>query len=149
MSIITLPRGRHVERPITRPTARPHRAPQHQATTRRHRTNVFGRLSAGRRAAAIVVLSMAMVVVSNMYLSQRQVELHNLQSQLMQEQSTYAQQLGTATNYSAPGYVATQAGTLHLASPISVTQVPSASLDTPLPLPKFVGPAPVVPRTQR
>jgi hypothetical protein len=79
----------------------------------------------------------------------RQIEIHNLQSQLLQDQSTYAVQTGSLTNLSAPSQIATQAGALHLVDPTSVTQVPSTSLDAPLPLPKFTGYAPATSRTVR
>lgn len=79
----------------------------------------------------------------------RQIELHSLQSQLLQEQSSYAVQVGSLTNLSAPSQIATQAGKLHLVGPTTVTQVPSTSLDAPLPLPKFSGYAPATSRTLR
>jgi len=88
-------------------------------------------------------------MVGSMVVANRQVQLHQLQSQLLQAQSTYAQQVGTLTNISAPGQIAAQAGALHLADPVAVTQVPSTSLDAPLPLPKFLGSAPVTSRTSR
>ena len=57
-------------------------------------------------------------------MTNRQVQLHQLQSQLLQEQSTYAVQVGSLTNLSAPSQIVTQAGALHLVNPTSVTQVP-------------------------
>lgn len=80
----------------------------------------------------------------------RQVELHQLQSQVLQAQSTYANQVSSLTNLSTPSVVVTQANSLHLVNPTSVTQVPATtSLDAILPLPKFSGYAPVTSRTQR
>lgn len=88
-------------------------------------------------------------MVGSMVVANRQVEIHQLQSQLLQVQSSYAQQVATLTNMSAPGQIALRAGGLHLVDPVSVTQVLSTSLDAPLPLPKFLGPAPVTSRTNR
>lgn len=79
----------------------------------------------------------------------RQIEIHTLQSQLLQDQSTYAVQVGSLSNLSAPSQIATKAGALHLVDPMSVTQIPSTSLDAPLPLPKFSGYAPATSRTSR
>lgn len=84
-----------------------------------------------------------------MFAANRQVQIHQLQGQLLQLQSNYAQQVGSLTNLAAPGQIAEQAGVLHLVDPVSVTQVPSTSLDAPLPLPKFLGSAPVTSRTRR
>jgi hypothetical protein len=79
----------------------------------------------------------------------RQVRLHNLQVQLETDQSGYATQVGAVSNLSAPNVVASQASSLHLVDPLTVTQVPSTSLAATLPLPKFLGSAPVTPRTSR
>jgi hypothetical protein len=79
----------------------------------------------------------------------RQVELHQLQSEVLQQQSSYAQQVSSLTNLSAPSVVVSQANALHLVNPTSVTQVPATSLDAILPLPNFSGYAPVTSRTQR
>jgi hypothetical protein len=100
--------------------------------------------------AGVITLSTLLVIIAaQMFVTQRQVDIHNLQAQLTQEQSNYAVQLGTTSNYSAPGYVATQAGLFHLATPTSVMQIPATSLDAPLPTPKFTGYAQVVSRTAR
>lgn len=79
----------------------------------------------------------------------RQIEIHSLQSQLLLAQSTYAVQAGSLTNLSAPSQIVNRAGALHLVDPTSVSQIPSTSLATPLALPKFLGSAPVTPRTRR
>lgn len=97
----------------------------------------------------IVVLALALSLAGSMFVANRQIEIHQLQSQLLQVQSTYAEQVGTMTNMSAPSQIAAQAGTLHLVDPLTVTQVPSTSLDVPLALPKFSGYAPVTSRTIR
>jgi hypothetical protein len=93
--------------------------------------------------------ALALTLAGSMLDANRQVEIHDLQSQLLQDQSTYAEQVGNLTIISAPSQIATKAGALHLVDPVSVTQVPSTSLDAPLPLPKFSGYAPVTSRTNR
>lgn len=92
------------------------------------------------------------VVVSlggSMLVANRQIQLHRLQSELLQAQSNYAVQIGSLTNVSAPSQIASQAGALHLVDPTSVTQVAATSLERPLPLPQFIGYAPVTSRTSR
>jgi hypothetical protein len=96
-----------------------------------------------------VATSLAISMAGSMVVANRQVQIHQLQSQLLQMQSNYAEQVGTLTNVAAPSQIARQAGAMHLVDPVSVTQVPSTSLDAPLPLPKFWGSAPVTSRTIR
>jgi hypothetical protein len=102
-----------------------------------------------RKAAIVVVLALAVALGGSMVEANRQIEIHSLQSQLLQDQSTYAVQVGSLSNLSAPSQIATRAGVLHLVDPTSVTQIPSTSLDAPLPLPKFSGYAPATSRTTR
>lgn len=149
MSVITLPRRAEPRRP-TRPTSAPrpaaHRAPapRRAVAVRRWRGT-----SAPRRSAIIVVVALVLALGGSMFEANRQIEIHQLQSQLLQAQSTYAVQVGSLTNLSAPSQIATKAGALHLVDPTSVSQVPSTSLDKPLPLPKFSGYAPATSRTLR
>lgn len=150
MSVITLPRrGEGVRRPL--PEARPrgvHRAPS--GTPRRvEDASAWRRTSSAGRAAAVVVVALALALGGTMFEASRQIELHSLQSELLQQQSNYAVSVGSLTNLSAPSQIATKAGALHLVDPTSVTQVPSTSLDAPLPLPKFIGYAPATSRTIR
>ena len=97
----------------------------------------------------IVVVALTLSLAGSMVVANRQIQLHALQSQLLQDQSTYAEQVGSLTLMAAPSQIATQAGALHLVDPLSVTQVPSTSLDKPLQLPKFIGYAPATSRTIR
>jgi hypothetical protein len=98
---------------------------------------------------AVLGVALALSLAGSMLVANRQVQIHQLQGQLLQMQSTYAEQVGSMTNSAAPAQIAQQARALHLVDPVSVTQVPSTSLDAPLPLPKFLGSAPVTSRTQR
>jgi len=147
VSVISFPRRADTLRPTSR-TVRPaaHRAPapRRDVAVRRWRGT-----SSARKAATVVVVALALSLTGSMLEANRQIEIHNLQSQLLQDQSTYAVQTGSLTNLSAPSQIATQAGALHLVDPTSVTQVPSTSLDAPLPLPKFTGYAPATSRTVR
>jgi hypothetical protein len=128
---------------VARPTHR-ESAPRRAEAAQRWRTT-----SSARKAVVVFVLALAICLAGSMFEANRQIEMHQLQSQLLQEQSTYAEQVGSLTNMSAPSQIATQAGALHLVDPSSVTQVPSTSLDAPLPLPKFSGYAPATSRTIR
>ncbi|HEY5120743.1 MAG TPA: hypothetical protein VII84_04125 [Acidimicrobiales bacterium] len=150
MSVITFPRriDTRRERPVTRPTTR---RPTHRAATPRSRAarSVWRRSTVLGKSTVIVVMALALSLAGSMVVANRQVEIHQLQSQLLQDQSTYAEQVGTLTNVSTPSQIASQAGALHLVDPVSVIQVPSTSLDAPLPLPRFSGHAPVTSRTIR
>ena len=144
MSVVTLPR--RVAAPPRRVAAPA--APTRVATREAAHSRV-ARTSTARRSVVIVVIALALSISGSMLAANRQVQIHQLQSQLLQLQSNYAQQVGSLTNLAAPGQIAEQAGVLHLVDPVSVTQVPSTSLDAPLPLPKFLGSAPVTSRTRR
>jgi len=138
MSVISFPRRAEPRRPVARPVStRP-------ASVQRWRGT-----PSSRKAAVIVVLALSLSLAGSMIEANRQIEIHTLQTQLLQEQSAYAVQVGSLTNLSAPSQIATQAGALHLVDPSTVTQIPSTSLDAPLPLPKFSGYAPATSRTIR
>ena len=150
MSVIAFPRpiDTRRERPKLDPNTR---LPSHRAGAPRRRAVIkFWRgASITRRSALIVVTALVISLAGSMIAANRQIQLHALQSQLLQYQSTYAQQVGSLTGLSSPGQVASQAGSLHLVDPVSVTQVLSTSLDAPLPLPRFNGYAPAASRTLR
>ncbi|MGH3733303.1 MAG: hypothetical protein ACRDVC_08015 [Acidimicrobiales bacterium] len=147
MSVISFPRRVDTRRPSGRPATRPthaHSAPRRTEVAQRWRST-----SSARRAAVVVIVALTIALAGSMFEANRQIEIHQLQSQLLQLQSTYAEQVGSLTDLSAPSQIATQAGALHLVDPTSVTQIPSTSLDVPLPLPKFSGYAPATSRTTR
>lgn len=150
MSVISFPRRVDTRRPMTRETPSTRsashraRAPRREIAAKRWR-----RASTSRKSTMIVVLALALSLAGSMVEANRQIQIHSLQSQLLQEQSTFAVQVGSLTNLSAPSQIATQVGALHLVDPTSVTQVPSTSLDAPLPLPKFLGYASATSRTLR
>ncbi len=158
MSVVSLPR-RDVAPRTAPPRARPRIRPEttkNPATPRRTTTGrhvaTHGRLasiSVLKKSVAIVAVAVILALFGSMLETNRQVELHQLQSQVLQDQSSYATQVGSLTNLSAPSVVVSQANALHLVNPTSVTQVPATSLDAILPLPHFTGYAPVTSRTQR
>ena len=160
MSVVSLPR-RDVAFPRTAPApARPRvrrstrtaPTPTTRRKTRPRRAPSQGRLasiSVVKKSVAIVAAAVVLSLFGSMLETNRQVQLHQLQSQVLQEQSSYATEVSSLTNLSTPSVVVTQANSLHLVNPTSVTQVPATSLDAILPLPKFSGYAPVTSRTQR
>lgn len=160
MSVVSLPRRdvvppRRSEAP-PRTRVRPSTRVAPTPTTRRespprraHRQGRLASISALKKSVAILVVAVVLSLFGSMLETNRQVELHQLQTQVLQGQSAYAAQVGSLTNLSAPSVVVSQANALHLVNPTSVTQVPATSLDAILPLPKFTGYAPVTSRTQR
>jgi hypothetical protein len=159
VSVVSLPRRGIVvprstpssTRARVRPLA-PTTEPVTRGETRGRHAGTRGRLasiSVLKKSVAIVVAAVMLSLFGSMLETNRQVQLHSLQSQVLQDQSTYAAQVGSLTNLSAPSEVVSQANALHLVNPTSVTQVPATSLDAILPLPKFSGYAPVTSRTQR
>ncbi|MEO9180368.1 MAG: hypothetical protein ABI298_01815 [Acidimicrobiales bacterium] len=155
MSVISIPRRvntrptRTNSRPQVRPQAR--RQPSHEAAAPRRAsvTKTVRRTSTLRKSSVVVIVALALSIGGSMVVANRQIQLHALQNQLLQAQSTYAEQVGSLTDLSAPSQVATKAGALHLVYPVSVTQVLSTSLDKPLRLPMFLGYAPATSRTHR
>ena len=133
MSVISFPRRvdtRRAHRPVAVPRPASRRAPVQER--RRWR-----RATSSRRAIVALAAAMVISLGGSMYVANRQIEIHALQSQLLQDQSNYAEQVGSLTNLSAPSQIATRAGALHLVGPVSVTQIPTTPLGRPLPLPKF------------
>ena len=160
MSVVSLPRrdvtiprsGLAPVRPRVRPAPRTTPTPTTRREARPRHVLRQGRLasiSVVKKSVAIVAAAVMLSLFGSMLETNRQVQLHQLQSQVLQEQSNYATQVSSLTNLSTPSVVVTQANSLHLVNPTSVTQVPATSLDAILPLPKFSGYAPVTSRTQR
>ncbi|MFZ1063716.1 MAG: hypothetical protein WAN30_09640 [Acidimicrobiales bacterium] len=144
MSVISFPR-RVESRPV------PKSAPGvvRPRVRRRHVGAVWTKASTPRKSALVLCAAVVLSLSGSMFVANRQMQIHQLQVQLLQDQSSYAEQIGSLTEKSAPSLIATQAGALHLVEPLTVTQVPSTSLDVILPLPKFSGYAPVTSRTAR
>ncbi len=160
MSVVSLPRRDVVvprsqpspTRTRVRPSTRVAPTPTTRRETRTRHAHSRGRLasiSVLKKSVAIVVLAVVVSLFGSMLETNRQVQLHQLQSQVLQGQSAYAAQVGSLSNLSTPSEVVSQANALHLVNPTSVAQVPATSLDAILPLPKFSGYAPVTSRTTR
>jgi hypothetical protein len=101
------------------------------------------------KLAVIAVTALLVVMAGNSYAAQRQVEIHSLQTQLLQDQAHYAAQVAALTDLAAPARVAAQAGDLHLVVPTSVTQISSVPLNVPLPTIQLVGNYSITPRNDR
>ncbi len=149
MSVVSLPR--RVANPPAPPRTRPRGDAVHRGRGARRRAlrSLWRHGAPARKAGFILLVAIALSLAGSMYVANRQLQIHQLQIQLLQDQSTYAVQVGSLTNKSAPSQIASNAGALHLVEPVSVTQVPSTSLDVILPLPKFSGYAPITSRTIR
>jgi uncharacterized protein HemX len=149
VSVISFPR--RIDSPSDTRLVQPRGAAVHRERVPRRRalTSLWRNGAPARKAGLILSVAIALSLGGSMYVANRQVEIHQLQDQLLQDQSTYAVQVGFLTNKSAPSQIASNAGALHLVEPVAVTQVPSTSLDVILPLPKFSGYAPVTSRTIR
>jgi hypothetical protein len=109
MTVISFPRRVDTRRP-TRPQARPAtRRPSHVAVAPRRRVvaSTWRGASAMRKSAMIVVVALTLSLAGSMVVANRQIQLHGLQSQLLQEQSTYAEQVGSLTLMAAPSRIAT------------------------------------------
>jgi len=111
MSVITFPRRVDTGRPrrapdpkrvrrLFRKSAAVRRTSRRPAPSRSH-AHVRG-ASSLRKSCVIVIFALALSMAGSMVVANRQVELHALQSQLLQSQSTYAEQVGSNTNLAAP-----------------------------------------------
>ncbi len=143
MSVVTIPR--RLEAPSS---PRTQRAPaKHQIKTAPRRR--WRERSITFKVSVVVGLTVVVLLSGSSYAAQRQVQIHQLQTTLLQDQARYAAQVSALTNDAAPAHVAIQAGHLHLVVPTSVTQIPAVSLGAPLPTAHLVGPYSITPRTYR
>lgn len=146
MSIVSLPRRSHtppprrVLTPVESPSAPVRRSARRTLVDVIRHANVF------LKAALVLLLALGVVVGAQLLVTSRQVGIENLQSQLLQYESTYASQVSTVTNISDPYVVESHASSMHLVSPTSITQIPSVSLARPLGLPVFTSGVTITPR---
>jgi hypothetical protein len=153
MSTMSLPRqdeptrsvrpGTRHSRPVSLPA--PARFP---VTSTRSGTRVR-RQSPLARALMIFGIAITLVVSGTLYAGHEQVQLHQLQYQLQQEQSKFALSVNHVSALSAPAQITAHASTLHLVPPLTVTQIVAVSLKTPVPFPHFTSPVVRVSRTHR
>ncbi|HUY16697.1 MAG TPA: hypothetical protein VMV11_03945, partial [Acidimicrobiales bacterium] len=89
MSVISFPRRVDTRRPptrqtpSTRPASRRAEAPRRDVAAKHWRST-----SSSRKSATIVVLALILSLAGSMFEANRQIEIHTLQGQLLQEQST-------------------------------------------------------------
>ncbi len=152
MSIINLPRRIQPTTPRHRspkPVPNKPSAPSTSRTTRFESKQPAVRNRLLVKSAAVVILALVVSVFGALENAQRQVQLHNNQTELLNLESSYAVQLGTVSNLSAPNVIASNAASLHLVDPRSVSQIAATSLSDPLRTPVFTTPVIVTPRTSR
>ena len=80
------------------------------------------------------VVAISVILLGNAYATERQIEIHQLQTDLLQAQSHYASQVAALTDSTAPARIAARVPDLHLV-PGQVTQISVVPLDRALPLP--------------
>lgn len=136
MSTMPLPRRDVATRPATRhprvtPPLAPSRLPVASPGSRvRQRSPLV-------RSLVIFGFAVVLVVAGTLYAGHEQLQLHQLQYQLQQEQSKFALSVNDVSALSAPAQITAHASSLHLVPPVSVTQIVAVSLSTPVPLPHF------------
>lgn len=148
-----LPRREATPRPVRPGTRHPRQTPP-PAPTRLPASTTRGgartrRRSPLTRALTIFGLAIFLVVSGTLYAGHEQVQLHQLQFQLQQEQSKFALSVNKVSALSAPAQITAHANSLHLVPPVTVTQIVAVSLQTPVPLPHFTKPVVEVSRTHR
>ncbi len=143
MSVVTMPR-----RVATPDVSAPRTAARHVAK-QPSRVARWRSRSLGTKLCAVAGVTLLLVMAGNSYAAQRQVEIHQLQSTLLQEQAKYAAEVATLTNTAAPARVAAAAGRLHLVLPSSVTQISTVPLTVALPTPTLRGSYTVTTRSYR
>ena len=142
MSVVTFPRRVEHRPPPARTTARHRSSTPSVIAGWRHR-------SLGVKLGIVAVSALLVVMAGSSYAAQRQVELHQQQTLLLQVQAKYAAQLTALANMAAPARVAALAGKYHLVVPSSVTPLPAVSLSVILPAPQLRGSQVVLPRILR
>ena len=134
MSVVTLPRR------IDPAPARPRAAGSHRITPRR--TGIISRWRSSSttiKVSVVMITASLLVLMGNAYATQRQIEIHQMQTELLSAQARYAAQVAALTNSTAPAAIASKAVGLHLVLPTSVTQIQSVPLNIVLAPPVLNG----------
>jgi hypothetical protein len=98
-------------------------------------------------AAALVVVSLLVVVVGQAMLANGQVRLTTVEQKLALAQGLHRQDELQVLSLETPSRVISEAlGSLHLVHPAGVTQLPYVSVTTPIPAPTITA-APTTPST--
>ena len=92
-------------------------------------------------AIALLCLTLLVIVVGHSMLAQGQLRMGHISSQLTQEEAVNRVTVLNVAALETPARISQLAGTLHLVQPAQILQLPSVSLDTPLPDLK-IAPAP-------
>jgi cell division protein FtsL len=117
------------------------RRPPLQVVPRRRGDRAWGRLIK-YLPVAMVVVALLIVVAGQAMLANGQVRMARIDQQLQIAQSEHRQQVLEETRLETPSRIVGAATSqLHMTLPSHVTQLPSVSLNTPLPAPN-VTPAP-------
>ena len=147
MSTMPLPRREISTRPSRHPRAvpapTPTRLPVKSSSPRVRRSSPL------LRALVIFGIAIVLVVSGTLVAGREQLQLHQLQYQLQQEQSKFALSVNTVSALTAPAQITAHASSLHLVAPKVVTQILSVSLLTPVPMPHFTRPVIEISRTHR
>jgi hypothetical protein len=141
MSVITLPRRPAPPRPRSQSAA--HRP------ARRTWSRLWVERTTLTKVAAIAIVAIAAILLGNAYATERQIEIHQLQTELLQAQSHYASQVAALTDSTAPARIASRAGALHLVVPSEVIQIPTVPLDVVLAPPTLNAPYTPISRQYR
>ncbi len=136
MSTMPMPRRDIANRPAVR-HPRPEAAPAPSPFPVRTIKSRVRRRSPLARALTIFGIAIVLVVSGTLYSGHEQLQLHQLQYQLQQEQSKFALSVNDVSALSAPAQITAHASSLHLVPPVLVTQIVAVSLTTPVPLPHF------------
>ena len=84
-------------------------------------------------AAAIVCLSLLAIVVGHSMLAQGQLRMGKISAAVAQEEAINRVTVLNVAALETPARISQEAGALHLVQPTTILQLPSVSLETPLP----------------
>jgi len=126
---------------VRRPAVRRAPSPRPQPAVKRHRLRVIPGLNAvkGRRrtpellAILIICASLFVVVVGNTMLTQGQLRIGRISTQLTQEQAVNRISVLNVAALETPARIQQAATGLHLVQPAQILQLPSVPLDKELP----------------
>jgi cell division protein FtsL len=100
-------------------------------------------------AISILVVSLFVIVIGHAMLAQGQLRLGHLNDQLTKEQAVHTATVLQVAALETPARISSEAGSLNLVQPSQILQLPSVSLNQPLPTLKISAakPAPAAPAT--
>jgi len=102
-------------------------------------------------AISILVVSLFAIVIGHAMLAQGQLRLGHLNDELTKEQAVHTATVLQVAALETPARISSEAGSLNLVQPSQILQLPSVSLNQPLPTLKISAatakPAPTAPAT--